>query len=144
MRFLLLLGLLGLFDSCKLPSFTKDESITLEQPIDLKNPDKIPDKQSGNSGFVAPPSVPDTVPEKAAPVADIKVNTVVMHSITGCVWCESDKRRVLPNWKKNGWSIVGDDAYETPVRGQLYPWYEVFDAKGVRRLHVGSLSTWKQ
>lgn len=147
MRIFLLLGVLAMIDSCKLPSFQKDESVVLEQPVDLNGSGEKRPEPNNDSGSVAPRSEPKPEPKAEPKVeAEKTVNTVIVHSIDNCVWCIRDKRDVLPGWKAQGWKIVlpnTKDGNEVPVSGQLYPWYEVYDNNGVRKVHIGSLRTWK-
>jgi hypothetical protein len=86
---------------------------------------------------------------KAAPPAEpAKLrNTVIQYTIKSCRWCDYDRDRVLPQWVKNGWNWKNDSVHvidETgkPTKG-AYPYYEIYDANGVKRVHKGSLLSWK-
>jgi hypothetical protein len=86
---------------------------------------------------------------KAAPPAEPKKlrNTVIQYTIKSCRWCDYDRERVLPQWVKNGWDWKNDsehviDETAKPTKG-AYPFYEIYDANGVKKIHKGSLLTWK-
>lgn len=74
-------------------------------------------------------------------------NTIIQYTIKSCRWCDYDRDRVLPQWAKQGWDWKNDETHvidETakPTKG-AYPYYEIYDANGVKRVHKGSLLSWK-
>lgn len=86
---------------------------------------------------------------KAAPPAEPKKlrNTVIQYTIKSCRWCDYDRERVLPQWVKNGWDWKNDaehviDETAKPTKG-AYPFYEIYDANGNKKIHKGSLLSWK-
>lgn len=138
MRTLLLIALCLFAVGCKVTV----ESVALEQPISI-----ITDGQPKDDVIDAGSPAPDVV-EQAPPAEPKKLrNTVIQYTIKSCRWCDYDRDRVLPQWVKNGWNWKNDEEHvidETakPTKG-AYPYYEIYDANGVKRVHKGSLLSWK-
>jgi hypothetical protein len=138
MRTLLLIALCLFAAGCKVTV----ESVALEQPISI-----VADEQPKDDVIDAGSPAPDVV-EQAPPAEPKKLrNTVIQYTIKSCRWCDYDRDRVLPQWVKNGWNWKNDSEHvidETgkPTKG-AYPYYEIYDANGVKRVHKGSLLSWK-
>lgn len=83
---------------------------------------------------------------KASPVqassAPVAVSTVQQFSIASCGICKADFRDVLPQWRKQGWTIL-EPIDETANPRGLYPRYEIRGADGSFRVHTGTLRGWK-
>ncbi len=82
---------------------------------------------------------------KAAPPAEpVKLrNTIIQYTIKGCRWCDYDREKVIPKWVKDGWKFNEPVDETGKMTKSAYPFYEIYDANGVKRVHKGSLLTWK-
>jgi hypothetical protein len=77
--------------------------------------------------------------EKQAPVAQ---KSLVMHSMTPCIYCRTDKAKIIPIWIAKGYNVTYvDDGRGVP--GQHYPWYEITDETGNKKIHVGTLGAFR-
>lgn len=118
------------------------------QPIALDEPIAIVADESSDAAVIDAGSPAPEEPEAAPPAEPKKLrNTVIQYTIKSCRWCDYDRDRVLPQWVKNGWKWENTKEYvidETarPTKG-AYPFYEIYDANGVKRTHKGSLLSWK-
>lgn len=86
--------------------------------------------------------LPDSqVPEQAKPAENpvpVAKKTLIMHSMTPCVWCRTDKAKIIPIWVARGYNVTYvDDGRGVP--GQSYPWYEITDETGNKKIHIGTL-----
>ena len=85
---------------------------------------------------------PEPVLEVPKPQAPVVQKTLVMHTTSWCKYCRSDKAKIIPVWLTKGYNVTYvDDGNGVP--GQLYPWYEITDETGNKKIHVGSLSAFR-
>lgn len=114
---------------------------------------RLPREETGAPVLPAVPSDPNapppiTIPKdraqspKEVPQTPVAQKTLVMHTMTPCVWCRSDKAKIIPVWVAKGYNVVYVD--EGPgIPGNRYPWYEITDENGTKKTHVGSLSAFR-
>lgn len=87
-----------------------------------------------------PPEPRIVVPEAQPPKEDkapVAVRTLVMHTMSPCVWCRKDKAEIIPAWISLGYNVTYVDEGKG-IPGNRYPWYEINDQNG-KRVHIGTL-----
>ena len=121
------------------------QPVVLEAPVVIA-PEKAP---------TPPPAAVDPAPAVITPVPEEapaerepeRRNSIVQYTIKSCGWCVYDRQKVLPKLVSKGWLWRNDtdhvvDETNNPQTGG-YPRYEIYDAKGEKTVHHGSLLTWK-
>jgi hypothetical protein len=138
MKYLLIL--LTLLAGCKVSS---DGSVSL-QPIVLETPVVISPIEAASvpQEVMGAASVP-----QAPPAEKVRKNVIIQYTIESCGWCKYDRTKVLPAWVKKGWTWENTSEYvidETKSpKGGGYPRYEIYDANGTKKIHTGSLLSWR-
>jgi hypothetical protein len=140
MRYVLLLVMLmlaGCKVSVETPGF---ESIRLESPVDLSTQEAQPATPIEEPDVVVP-----RAPEPPPALPQVKRKAIVQYTIKSCIWCERDRKNVLPNWVKKGWTFdpAKDVIDESANARGAYPRYDIYDENGRKTVHYGSLITLK-
>ena len=107
----------------------------MRDSIHLLEAIRLPEEKAG----VAQVEAPKQEPVKQVPAVQ---KTLIMHTMTPCVWCRTDKANIIPIWKARGYTIgYVDEGQGLP--GNKYPWYEITDETGTKKIHVGSLAAFR-
>jgi hypothetical protein len=114
-----------------------DTVYKMRESIHLLETIRLPEEQAVSLEAPKPEQVKPA--EQPAPVAK---KTLIMHSTDWCVYCRTDKAKIIPVWLRKGYNVTYvDDGKGVP--GQTYPWYEITDETGTKKIHVGSLSAFR-
>lgn len=85
--------------------------------------------------------LPEQVPPAAKPVPAVQ-KTLVMHTMDPCAWCRTDKAKIIPVWIAKGYNVSYVDEGRG-IPGSRYPWYEITDDTGSKKIHVGTLGAFR-
>jgi len=115
------------------PHYLSTEGMSAVQVLDLHDALHIAE-QNGTASTTVTSTVTKTAP--------VVRSTVQQYTIASCGICKSDMRDVLPNWTRQGWTVLEPIDESANPRG-FYPRYEIRGADGSFRTHVGTLKNWK-
>lgn len=136
-KFPLICAIISAASGLKILAEKQMETVSkMHDSIHLLEAIRLPEEQAAVDQV---PETPKQEPVKQAPAAQ---KTLIMHSTSWCVYCRTDKAKIIPVWVAKGYNVTYvDDGRGVP--GQTYPWYEITDETGTKKIHVGSLSAFR-
>lgn len=136
-KFPLICAIISAASGFKILAEKQMESVAkMQDSIQLLEAIRLPKEQASVAQV---PEAQKPEPVKQVPAAQ---KSLVMHSTDWCVYCRTDKAKIIPVWLRKGYNVTYvDDGKGVP--GQTYPWYEITDETGTKKIHVGSLAAFR-